>query len=174
MEFVLDEAVALLRRTPRVLDAWLRGLPEPWVRVTEGGATWSPFEVVGHLIHGEHTDWIPRARIILEHGEAQAFVPYDRFAQGRLMKDRTLDSLLDELRVARDANLETLAGFHLTPADLARTGRHLELGTVTLAQLLATWVGHDLDHLVQVARVMAKRYGDDVGPWTAYLSVMKR
>ena len=174
MEFVLGEAVALLRRTPRVLDAWLRGLDEPWVRVTEGGSTWSPFEVVGHLIHGEHTDWIPRARIILEHGETRAFEPYDRFAQARLMKDRTLDSLLDELRSARDATLETLAGFRLSPADLARTGRHPELGTVTLAQLLATWVAHDLDHLVQVARAMARRYGDDVGPWIAYLSVLKR
>jgi hypothetical protein len=174
MEFVLDEAAALLSRTPRVLDAWLRGLPEPWVRATEGGATWSPFEVVGHLIHGEHADWIPRARIILEHGEAKAFVPFDRFAQAKLMKDRTLDSLLDEFATSRDANLETLARFHLTPADLARTGRHPELGTVTLAELLATWVAHDLDHLVQVARVMAKRYRDDVGPWTAYLSVLRR
>ena len=174
MEFVLDEAVALLRRTPRVLDAWLRGLPEPWLRVTEGGATWSPFEVVGHLIHGEHTDWIPRARIILEHGEAKAFTPFDRFAQARLMSDRTLDSLLDEFAATREQNLATLEAFHLTPADLARTGKHPELGTVTLAQLLATWVAHDLDHVVQVARTMARRYGADVGPWTAYLSVMKR
>jgi DinB superfamily len=174
MEFVLDEAVLVLRRTPRVLDAWLRGLPDRWLHATEGGATWSPTVVVGHLIHGEHTDWIPRARIILEHGESHPFVPFDRFAQTRLMKDRTLDSLLDELVAARDANLETLAGFHLTPADLARTGRHPELGTVTLGQLLATWVAHDLDHLAQVARVMARRYGDDVGPWTAYLSVLKR
>jgi hypothetical protein len=174
MEFVFEEAVALLRRTPRVLDAWLGGLAEPWVRVTEGGDTWCPFEVVGHLIHGEHTDWIPRVRMILEHGERREFTPYDRFAQARLMRDRTLDSLLDELRSARDANLQTLTGLHLTPADLARTGRHPELGPVTLAQLLATWVAHDLDHLVQVARVMAKRYRDDVGPWTAYLSVMTR
>jgi hypothetical protein len=174
MEFAHDDAIALLRRTPAVLDAWLRGLPETWVRATEGPGTWSPFEVVGHLIHGEHTDWIPRARMILEHGEGRTFVPFDRFAQATLMRDRTLDSLLDEFATTRAANLATLEGLRLTPADLTRTGRHPELGTVTLAQLLATWVAHDLDHLAQVARVMARRYVVDVGPWTAYLSVLRR
>ncbi|MFI5372319.1 MAG: DinB family protein [Candidatus Eisenbacteria bacterium] len=174
MEFALDDAIAVLRRTPAVLDAWLRGLPDTWVRATEGPGTWSPFEVVGHLIHGEHTDWIPRTRIIIEHGEGRTFVPFDRFAQATLLRDRTLESLLDEFAATRADNLATLEGLRLTPADLARTGRHPELGTVTLAQLLATWVAHDLDHLVQVARVMARRYGDEVGPWTAYLSVLRR
>jgi hypothetical protein len=158
----LDEATALLERTPRILDAWLRGLPEPWLACDEGPETWSPRVVIGHLIHGEKTDWIPRARRILEHGESRAFEPFDRFAQLRDQAGRTLDAQLDELRALK-----------LTDADLARRGRHPALGAVTLGQLLATWVAHDLDHVQQIARVMAKRYASDVGPWAEYLRVVR-
>lgn len=174
MEFTLESGVAMLRRTPRVLDAWLRDLPRDWCEAREGPGTWSPLEVVGHLIHGEYADWMPRTRLLLEHGERRAFEPFDRLGQQRLIAGRTLESLLDEFATARAASLESLHALALTPADLARTGRHPEFGTVTLSQLLATWVAHDLGHLLQIARVMARRYGEDVGPWTAYLSVYER
>ena len=159
--FVMDEAVAILARTPATLDALLRGLPDGWIVAHEGGETWSPFDVIGHLIHGERTDWIPRARIILERGEARAFDKFDRFAQVTVSQGRTLASLLDEL-----------AALRLTDADLDRHGRHPELGVVTLRQLLATWVAHDLDHVVQISRVLARQYSDEVGPWRAYLRVI--
>jgi hypothetical protein len=138
----------------------------------EGGQTWSPFDVVGHLIHGEHTDWIPRARIILEHGEARAFDKFDRFAQFTASDGRTLGSLLDEFASMRRENLRQLESMHLTDADLDRRGRHPELGVVTLRQLLATWVAHDLDHVVQISRVLARQYADEVGPWRAYLRII--
>jgi DinB superfamily len=170
--FALAEATAVLARTPTTLDAMLRGLPDGWIQAHEGGETWSPFDVIGHLIHGEQTDWIPRARIILEHGEARAFDKFDRFAQLELSKGRTLDSLLDEFAVLRRANLRDLAALEITEADLDRRGTHPGLGVVTLGQLLATWVAHDLDHVNQVARVMARQYSDAVGPWRAYLRVI--
>ena len=170
--FALDEATAVLARTPATLDAMLRGLPDGWIQAHEGGETWSPFDVIGHLIHGEQTDWVPRARIILEHGETRAFDKFDRFAQFELSKGRTLDSLLDEFAVLRRANLRDLAALEITEADLDRRGTHPGLGVVTLGQLLATWVAHDLDHVVQVARVMARQYSDAVGPWRAYLRVI--
>ena len=170
--FALDEATAVLARTPATLDAMLRGLPEGWIQAHEGGETWSPFDVIGHLIHGEQTDWVPRARIILEHGEARAFDKFDRFAQFELSQGRTLDSLLDEFAVLRRANLRDLAALEITEADLDRRGAHPGLGVVTLGQLLATWVAHDLDHVVQVARVLARQYSDAVGPWRAYLRVI--
>ncbi len=174
--FRLDEAYAVLERTPRVLDSLLRDLPESWTAADEGPDTFSPWEVVAHLIHGERTDWVPRLRIILAHGEARAFDPYDRFAQRRESAGKTLAQLLDEFAALRAGNLATLRGLALTEADLDRRGRHpdAELGTVTLGQLLATWVAHDLAHLGQVARVMAKRYREDVGPWRKYLRVMDR
>ena len=170
--FALGEATAVLARTPATLDALLRGLPDGWIHAHEGGETWSPFDVIGHLIHGEQTDWVPRARIILEHGEARAFDTFDRFAQFEVSKGRTLDSLLDEFAVLRRANLRDLAALEITEADLDRRGTHPGLGVVTLSQLLATWVAHDLDHVVQVARVMARQYSDAVGPWRAYLRVI--
>ena len=170
--FALDEATAVLARTPATLDAMLRGLPEGWIQAYEGGETWSPFDIIGHLIHGEQTDWVPRARIILEHGEARAFDKFDRFAQFELSQGRTLDSLLDEFAVLRRANLRDLAALEITEADLDRRGAHPGLGVVTLGQLLATWVAHDLDHVVQVARVLARQYSDAVGPWRAYLRVI--
>lgn len=138
--FVTEEASAILARTPATLDALLRGLPDGWIVAHEGGDTWSPFDVMGHLIHGERTDWVPRARIILEHGEARAFDKFDRVAQFAVSDGRALPSLLDEF--------------------------------ATLRQLLATWVAHDLDHVVQVSRVLARQYSDEVGPWRAYLRII--
>lgn len=170
--FVLDEGVAILERTPSTLDALLRGLPDGWITANEGGETWSPFDVIGHLIHGERTDWLPRARIILEYGEARAFDRFDRLAQFAESEGRTLTSLLDEFATLRQENLRGLAALRLTDADLDRRGRHPELGVVTLRQLLATWVAHDLDHVAQVSRVLARQYSDDVGPWRAYLRII--
>jgi hypothetical protein len=170
--FVMEEAVAILARTPATLDALLRGLPDGWIVAHEGGETWSPFDVIGHLIQGERTDWVPRAKIILEHGEARAFDKFDRFAQVTVSQGRTLASLLDELAALRRENLRELAALRLTDADLDRRGRHPELGVVTLGQLLATWVAHDLDHVVQISRVLARQYSDEVGPWRAYLRVI--
>jgi hypothetical protein len=170
--FVMEEAVAVLARTPSTLDALLRGLPDGWIVAHEGGETWSPFDVIGHLIHGERTDWLPRARIILQHGEARAFDRFDRFAQFAVSEGRTLPSLLDELATLRRENLRGLAELHVTDTDLDRRGRHPELGIVTLRQLLATWVAHDLDHVVQITRVLARQYSDEVGPWRAYLRII--
>jgi hypothetical protein len=171
-EFALDEAVAILAETPRVLDALLRPLPEPWHRVHEGGETWSPFDVLGHLVHGERTDWVPRARRILEHGESLPFEPFDRFAQLRESAGRTLPELLDEFAHRRAQSLLDLRALDPKPADLDRRGRHPALGAVTLRQLLATWVAHDLDHVQQIARVLARQYADEVGPWRAYLRII--
>src|SRR5688572_9413814 len=170
--FVVEEASAVLARTPATLDAMLRGLPESWVVANEGADTWSPLDVVGHLIHGERTDWIPRAKIILEHGEARPFDKFDRYAQFAASKGRTLSALLDEFASLRVRNLQQLSGFNLTERDLDRRGTHPELGTVTLRQLLATWTAHDLDHVMQISRVLARRYSDEVGPWRAYLRVI--
>ena len=168
----MEEAVALLARTPAVLDSLLRDLPDGWIVADEGADTWSPFDVVGHLIHGERTDWLQRIKIILDHGEARAFDKFDRFAQYALSEGRTMASLLDEFATQRQANLRELARLRLTDSDLARRGRHPELGTVTLRQLLATWVAHDLDHVMQISRVMARQYSDEVGPWRAYLRII--
>jgi hypothetical protein len=168
----MEEAVAILARTPATLDALLRGLPDGWIRAHEGGETWSPFDVLGHLIHGERTDWVPRARTILEQGEGRAFDKFDRFAQFALSEGRTLTSLLDEFATLRQENLRAVAALGLTDADLDRRGRHPELGVVTLRQHLATWVAHDLDHVMQIARVLARQYSDDVGPWRAYLRII--
>jgi hypothetical protein len=170
--FALDEAVAILTRTPAALDALLRGLPDGWLAAHEGGDTWSPFDVVGHLIHGERTDWVPRARIILDRGEAQPFDPFDRFAQFAESTGKPLATLLDEFAALRAQSLRDLAALRLTDADLERRGRHPELGVVTLRQLLATWVVHDLDHLMQISRVMARQYTDEAGPWRAYLRIL--
>jgi hypothetical protein len=170
--FAMDEAIAILSRTPATLDALLRGMPDAWLVAHEGGETWSPFDVLGHLIHGERTDWIPRARIIVQQGEARAFDKFDRFAQFAASKGRTVASLLDEFATRRQENLGELTAMNLTEADLDRRGRHPELGVVTLRQLLATWVAHDLDHLVQISRVLARQYSDEVGPWRAYLRII--
>ena len=174
MDFEMATAVAVLERTPGTLRALLEGLPAEWTEGDEGPGTWSPYVVVGHLIHGERTDWIPRARIILERGANRRFTPFDRFAQLRENEGKTLGDLLDEFAHLRSENLATLAGWGLTDDQLALEGEHPEFGAVTLRQLLATWVAHDLGHLVQISRVMAKQYRDAVGPWRAYLTVMNR
>jgi DinB superfamily len=170
--FALDDAIALLSRTPAAIDALLRGLPDAWLTANEGPDTWSPFDVVGHLIHGEDTDWMPRTRLILEHGHTRPFVKFDRFAQFEASAGKTLDALLDEFAERRRRNLDDLAALALTDADLDRPGLHPELGPVTMRQLLATWVAHDLDHVVQISRVLARQYSDEVGPWRAYLRII--
>ena len=172
MKFDLQEAIAILERTPRVLDLFLRDLPRGWVLNAAQNDDWSPFDILGHFIHGEKTDWMPRARIILEHGESRPFVPFDRFAQFSESEGKTLEQLLDEFVALRQANLAALRVLQLQETDLARTGQHPELGVVTLGQLLATWVAHDLDHLKQMARVMTKQYQTEVGPWGAYIGGM--
>lgn len=174
MDFDLPNALAVLERTPHALRAMLSGLSPAWTDATEGGETWSPYIVVGHLIHGERTDWVPRARIILAQGADRRFTPYDRFAQFRESRGRSLADLLEEFVSLRAENLRTVTGWALTEAQLALEGEHPEFGAVTLRQLLATWVAHDLGHVAQVARVMAKQYRDAVGPWRAYLSIMER
>lgn len=170
--FDLDDAVAVLERTPASLRALLAGLPETWVKATEGEGTWSPYDVVGHLIHGERTDWVPRARHILA-GETRPFEPFDRTAQFQESRGKGLGELLETFAELRRENLAALARMSLTSEDLGREGLHPELGRVTLGQLLATWVVHDLDHLGQIARTMAKAYSGAVGPWSAYLSILK-
>ncbi len=169
----LADAIALLARTPATLDALLRGLPEAWTHRNEGAGTWSAFDVVGHLIHGDRTDWIPRARIILESGEARPFERFDRFAQARESQGKSLGQLLDEFARLRAENLAALRAWKLRPEDLERRGRHPVLGVVTLSQLLATWAAHDLTHLHQISRIMAHQYREAVGPWTVFLGVMQ-
>ncbi|MCH7721293.1 MAG: DinB family protein [Planctomycetes bacterium] len=173
MKFEIEQVIEVLSRTPAVLDAMLSGLSEPWVRNNYGAKTFSPFDVVGHLIHGERTDWIPRAKIILQHGETKTFEPYDRYAMFEHSKGKTLDHLLETFEVLRKANLETLRAMNLTPEKLALRGTHPELGAVTMQQLLATWVVHDLNHFHQIAKCMAWQYKDSVGPWLPYVGVLK-
>jgi len=173
MDFDLKNGIAILERTPATMRALLDGLSPAWTDASEGPDTWSPYVVIGHLIHGERTDWIPRAQIIRAQGANRTFTPYDRFAQFRESQGRTLIELLDEFTRLRAQNVGTLKSWRLTDAQLALQGQHPELGAVTMRQLLACWVAHDLGHIVQVARVMAKQYREAIGPWTAYLSVMK-
>ena len=172
MEFDLPTAVPVLTRTPEVLDGLLRDLPQPWVLGTEGTDTWSPFDVVGHLIQGERTDWMPRVHHLLAHGEHVPFTAFDRFAQFEASRGKALAELLATFRDLRTDSLRQLAALNLQPADLRRTGMHPALGRVTLAQLLATWVAHDLDHIVQIARVMGRQYTAAVGPWSEYLRII--
>jgi len=174
MDFDLPTGLAVLERTPATLRTLLAGLPAAWIGATEGPDSWSPYDIIGHLIHAERTDWIPRARIILAKGVDRRFPPFDRFAQFRESEGKPLGTLLDELSSLRWENLATLRSWKLTDAQLALTGEHPAFGAVTLRQLLATWVAHDLGHLAQVARVMAKQYRDAVGPWREYLPVMDR
>ncbi|HVB37943.1 MAG TPA: DinB family protein [Vicinamibacterales bacterium] len=174
MDFDLTTGMAVLERTPHTFRAMLAGLQPAWTDATEGPETWSPYVIVGHLIHAERTDWITRAQIILAQGSERRFAPYDRFAQFRESEGKSLADLLDEFARLRAGNLATLAGWRLTDAQLALEGQHPAFGPVTLRQLLATWVAHDLGHIAQTARVMAKQYREAVGPWRAYLPVMDR
>ena len=171
--FRLDQCVEILERTPQVVRELLAGLPANWTRTNEGGETWSPYDVIGHLIHGEKTDWIPRAEIILGPGSDKRFTPFDRTAQSRESQGKSLEDLIEDFGELRRASLERLQGFRLTEKDLDRTGVHPEFGQVTLRQLLATWVVHDLDHIVQISRVMARQMREEVGPWIAYLRVVR-
>jgi len=173
MQHDLQATVALLARTPTTLDAFLRNLPETWTHRNEGEKTWSVFDIVGHLIHGERTDWMPRARMILQFGENQAFEPFDRLAQERESQGKSLAELLDEFALLRAQSLDQLRDLNLQPRDLARRGRHPALGVVTLSQLLAAWAVHDLTHLHQISRVMAHQIREAVGPWGKYLGVLE-
>ena len=169
----MEECLSVLTRTPTVLDALLRDLPDVLTTATDGPGTWSPFIVVGHLIHAERTDWMPRMKIIMEHGASRAFEPFDHEAQFRQPELRSLPVLLEEFRELRRDSLSRLRAMNLTTELLGKNGLHPALGVVTARQLLATWTSHDLGHILQITRVMARRYKPDVGPWVAYQSVMK-
>lgn len=173
MSFELNSAIDVLRRTPAILHAWLGGIADEWAEIDEGPGTWSPRDIVGHLVHGEETDWMLRVDWIRTHGEKQPFPPFDRFAQEKRFRGWSLDHLLERFDEKRQANLAALEALELDPSHLEARGLHPALGTVTLGELLATWVAHDLDHLAQIARVMAKRYGDAVGPWAQYLRILR-
>lgn len=172
IQFTLTDAQRILSKTPGVLRQWLSDLPENWQHANEGKDTFSPFDVLGHLIHGEQTDWIPRMNTILQFGESRPFDPYDRFAQYDLSKGKTMTQLLDEFETERNRCLQVLREANLTDAQLDSRGLHPRLGSVTLRQLLATWVAHDQGHIAQIARVMAKQYKTEVGPWTRFMNVL--
>lgn len=173
MLFTLTQSTEILERTPGVLEAMLQGISGAWTTANEGGDTWSAYDIVGHLIHGEKTDWIPRAAIILSERADKTFEPFDRFAQFEASWGKSLSQLLEEFRALREKNLALLRSKNLTGADLEKRGVHPTFGEVTLSQLLATWVAHDLNHIAQIARVMAKRYQADVGPWIAFLRILQ-
>lgn len=172
MEYQLDQAKEVLRRTPATLNALLADLPNDWVMSNEGPDTWSPYDVIGHLIHGEETDWIPRTRIILEQGEARPFDRFDRIAMFEKSRGKSLLELLAEFERVRGESLRQLDELNLTPELLEKRGTHPVLGPVTLSQLLSAWVVHDLGHIRQIVRVMAKQYGEAVGPWTQFLTIL--
>jgi hypothetical protein len=169
----LFDTMAFLSRTPGALSALLRDLPDAWAQRNEGEGTWTVENVVGHLIYCEQTDWMPRAKVILEHGESRAFEPLDMMGHIRVCEGKSLDGLVDEFARLRPVNLADLQALGLRDADLALRGRHPALGPVTLSELLATWAAHDLTHLHQLSRIMAHQYREAVGPWAAYLGVMR-
>ena len=174
MKFQLKHAVEILERTPSVLQSLLGGLSDAWILPNVGPDTWSPYDVVGHLIHGEEADWISRAKIILEHGESKTFTPFDRFAFIQKSKGKTLQQLLEEFERLRKENLRALEGMSLESHHFDLKGTHPEFGQVTMGQLIATWAVHDLGHIEQIVRTMAKQYDETVGPWKRYLSVLNR
>lgn len=172
MKFSLENAIGILERSPGVLRALLENQDEVWIMNNEGPGTFSPYDIVGHLVHGEKTDWVPRAKIILAHGRSMPFTPYDRFAQIEESKGKTLSQLLNEFAILRNENLAWLKAQGLNESDLDKTGTHPALGEVSLRNLLATWVVHDLTHLAQAGRVMAKQYKEEIGPWTEYFRIL--
>jgi hypothetical protein len=172
MEHNLQDTISLLAHTPGALNALLRGLPETWTLRNEGENTWSVFDVVGHLIHGERVDWMPRAKTVLQFGETQPFASFDRLGHVRESQGKSLEQLLDEFARLRSENLVELRSLNLRQNDLERRGRHPSLGVVTLSELLATWAAHDLTHLHQISRIMAHQYQEGVGPWSKYLGVL--
>ncbi len=173
MDHDLENTIALLSRTPAALNVLLRDLPGSWTLHNEGEHTWTVFDVIGHLVHGERTDWIPRVTRILEFGESRAFEPFDRFAQNRESQGKSLPQLLDEFAELRAKNLEHLGGLGLNAKDFARRGKHPGLGVVTMSELLSTWAAHDMTHLHQISRILAYQYRDQVGPWNKFLGVLQ-
>lgn len=173
MKFSFEKSIEILERTPKTLEVLLTGLSEDWISNNEGEATWSVFDVIGHLVHGEKTDWIERTHIILSSEENKTFTPFDRFAQFKDSKGKTLAQLLKEFQELRTTNLQILKDLQIADPDLKKTGIHPSFGEVTLEQLLSTWVVHDLNHVSQISRVMAKQYKDSVGPWIDYLRILK-
>jgi len=172
MKYNLPEAIIILERTPNVLSVYLKDLPNNWIMNNEGDDSWSPFDILGHLVHGEKTDWIARAKLILGDQENKTFEPFDRFAQLNDSKGKTINDLLEEFSTLRVQNLVILKTLNIQPEDYTKTGIHPALGTVTLEQLLSVWVAHDLGHIAQISRVMAKQYKGNVGPWKEYLRVV--
>lgn len=173
MEFNLDQSISILSKTPKLIRDLLSNIPEEWALNNEGEGSWSPYDIIGHFIHGEKTDWIPRSRIILGEQEDKSFVPFDRFAQEEESKGKSLEKLLDEFENLRQENIESLKGFHLNEELLNKTGIHPEFGEVNLRQLLATWTIHDLVHINQMTRVMAKNYTQAIGPWRNYMKLLQ-
>ncbi|MDC8005996.1 DinB family protein [Aureisphaera galaxeae] len=172
MKYNLNEAISVLERTPSVMRSLLSGLPDVWTQQNEGGDSWSPYDVIGHLVHGEKTDWMPRLEIVLSDGPKKTFDPYDRFAQFKMSEGKTLEDLLGEFESLRTSNLDTLRSKNLTEQDLSKQANHPELGPVELREMLAAWVVHDLGHIAQISRVMAKQYKNEVGPWPKYLTIL--
>lgn len=172
MKFDKNKSLEILKRTPVVLSGLLKGLHDDWIMANEGTDTFSAYDVIGHLIHGEKTDWVVRAKRILQHGAALPFEPYDRFAQIEESKGKTLQQLLDEFATLRKENTDWLAELSLTEEDLEKKGMHPSLGEVTLRNLLSTWVVHDLTHIAQITRVMAKQYKEEMGPWPEFFRIL--
>jgi DinB superfamily len=172
MKFTADKSIEILEKTPAVLKTLLEGLSNEWVMNNEGPETFSPYDVIGHLIHGEKTDWAVRAKIILEFGLSKPFEPWNRFAQYEESKGKTLQQLLDEFEAVRKENLNWFNSLQLSEEDLERKGLHPVLGEVTLRNLLSTWVVHDLTHIAQITRVMAKQYTDEMGPWPEFFRIL--
>ncbi len=172
MTFELGQSMDIIRRTPDVLKAMLSAISEEWSHGRDGEDSWTPYDVLGHLIHGEKTDWIPRMEIIQSQGTNKAFEPFDRFAQFEDSKGKSMQDLLTEFRALRMQNLDRLQGASFTSEDFLLTGNHPEFGKVTLANLLAAWVVHDLSHIAQIARVMARQYREAVGPWVDYMPIL--
>lgn len=173
MEYDLQEAKTILSKTPSILETQLTGIAENWIMNNEGDNTWSPYDVIGHFIHGEKTDWIPRAKIIINDGTSRPFESFDRYAQFTASKGKSIPQLLDEFATLRQTNLEQLDSLNITEEKLALKGIHPDFGEVSLKQLLATWVVHDLTHIAQINRVMAKQYKEAVGPWVNYLTILQ-
>ncbi len=174
MTFDVNKAIEILERTPSTLSSLLHGISNEWLRNNEGGQSWSPYEIVGHLIHGEKTDWIPRAKVILSDATDKTFTPFDRFAQLNDDQEKSIEELLREFKELRIENIKILRSFPINSSTLQEKGIHPELGEANLKQLLSTWVVHDLGHIAQISRVMAKQYKNEVGPWQAYLGILKK
>jgi hypothetical protein len=174
MNFTLEKSIQILERTPNVLDEMLQNISTDWTANNEGGESWSAYDIIGHLIHGEETDWIPRAEIILSKNPDKKFKKFDRFAQFEESKNKSLEQLLAEFKKLRIKNIEILRSLNITDEDLKAKGIHPFFGEVSLSQLLSTWVVHDLNHIAQISRMMAKQYKEDVGPWIEYLKILRQ